>query len=122
MMEIKQLEAEYAYEYNLDIVSIKAKMDYRYRESIDFDVGVFLDFDENDFPVNLEIIDASKRMNIDKEFLINPSGKVYIQISSNLIELKVQFENNGETHALEYLNKHDANLRITDSETHLALV
>ena len=121
-MEINQLEAEYTYEQDLDIVNIKVKKEYTYRESIDFDAGVFLDFDENDFPVNLEIIDASKRMNIDKEFLIKPSGNVNIHIYSNLIELKVQFKNNGENHVLEYQDKHDANLRITDSETHLALV
>ena len=121
-MMIKQLDAEYTYEYELDIVNIKVKKDYVYRESIDFDVGVFLDFDNNDFPVNLEIIDASKRMNVDKKFLIKPSGNVNICINSNLIELKVQFENNGENHFLKYSNKHNANLKITDSETQLALV
>ena len=121
-MGIKPLEAEYTYEYDLDVVNIKVKRDYVYRESVDFDVGVFLDFDNDDFPVNLEIIDASKRMNVDKKFLINPSGNVNIYINSSLIELKVQFENNGENHSLEYLNEHDANLKITDSETQLALV
>ena len=121
-MKIKQLKAEYTYEYYLDIVNIKAKKDYTYRESIDFDVGVFLDFDVNDFPVNLEILDASKRMNVDKKFLINPNGNVNININSELIELKVIFENDGQKHTLSYLNKHDANLKITDSETRLALV
>lgn len=121
-MQIKELEAEYTYEYDLDIVNIKVKKDYIYRESIDFDVGVFLDFDDEDFPVNLEIIDASKRMNIGKDFLINPSGNVNICINSNRIELKVQFENDETKHVLEYTNILKANLNITDSETNFALV
>lgn len=121
-MQIKQLDAEYTYEYDLDIINIKAKQDYSYKESIDFDVGVFLDFNENNFPVNLEILSASKRLDIEKEFLINPSGTVIIHINADLIELEIKFKNDGEEHALKYFNKHAENLKITDSETQFALV
>lgn len=121
-MEIKQLDAEYTFEYDLDIVNIKVKQNYNYRESVDFDTGVFLDFDETDFPVNLEILDASKRLNVDKDFLIDPSGNVTILIESDLIELNIKFKNNNEEYTLKYCDKHTANLKITDSETQLALV
>ncbi|MBQ2636606.1 MAG: hypothetical protein IJG09_07925 [Methanobrevibacter sp.] len=121
-MEIKQLDAEYTYEYDLDIVNIKVKQNYIYSQSIDFDVGVFLDFDLNDFPVNLEIIDASKRIGVEKNFLINPSGDVNIMIKADEIKLEVHFKNHGGEYVLEYFNYHSANLKILDSETHLALI
>lgn len=95
-MEIKELEAEYTYDSRLDVVRIEAKQEYTYKESIDLEVGVYLDFDENYFPVNLEIIDASKRIGVDKEFLTDPSGNVRITITKDQITVNVIFENNDE--------------------------
>lgn len=119
-MEIKQLDAEYTYDYDLDIVNIKVKQDYNYNESIDFEIGVFLDFDDNYFPVNLEILSASKRLNIEKEFLIKPDGNVNILINSDLIKLDIYFKNDLEEHVLHYINKHTDNLKIDDMETKFA--
>lgn len=121
-MGIKQLDAEYDYDYDLDIVNIKVKQDYVYEESVDLDSGVFLDFDRNYFPVNLEILSVSKRLDVEKEFLINPDGDVNITISSDLINLNVVFRNDGKEHVLKYFDKHVENLKITDSETIFALV
>lgn len=121
-MKIKQLDAEYSYDFDLDIVNIKVKQQYVYRESVDLDVGVFLDFDENDFPVNFEILSASKRLNIEKKLLINPSGNVKIVINSDLIELDVNFIIGSENHFLHYFDKHVENLKIMDTETSFALV
>lgn len=42
-MKIEQLDAEYTYDFGLDIVNIQVKQEYVYRESVDLDVGVFLD-------------------------------------------------------------------------------
>ena len=121
-MKIKHVDAEYSYDYDLDIVNIKVKQDYIYNESIDFDVGVFLDFDENNCPVNLEILSASKRLGIEKEFLISPNGNVSIVINSDLITLDVYFKNGSEEHVLHYVDKHVENLKIKDLETNFALV
>ena len=121
-MEIKQIDAEYTYDYDLDIVNIKVKQEYAYDESVDLETGVFLDFDENKFPVNLEILSVSKRINVDKEFLINPNGDVKIIIDSDLISLEVCFNNNNEEHLLKYSNRHEENLKINDLETTFALV
>ena len=122
IMEIKQIDAEYTYDYDLDIVNIKVKQEYAYDESVDLETGVFLDFDENKFPVNLEILSVSKRINVDKEFLINPNGDVKIIIDSDLINLEVCFKNNNEEHLLKYSNRHEENLKINDLETTFALV
>lgn len=121
-MKIKQLDAEYTYGFDLDIVNIQVKQEYVYRESIDLDAGVFLDFDENDFPVNLEILSASKRLDIEKELLINPRGNVKIVISSDLIDLDVNFLINDKSYVLHYFDRHGENLKIADTETSFALV
>ena len=84
--------------------------------------GVFLDFDKNYFPVNLEILSVSKRLNVEKEFLISPDGDVNITISSDLINLNVVFRNDDEEHFLKFVNRHAENLKITDCETIFALV
>ena len=121
-MKIEQLDAEYRYDFDLDIVNIQVKQEYVYRESVDLDVGVFLDFDENDFPVNLEVLSASKRFNVKKELLINPGGDVKIVVSSDVIELDVNFTINNKNYILHFTDKHRENLKITDTETSFALV
>lgn len=121
-MEIKQLNAGYTYDFDNDIANIQVKQDYNYKESVDIDVGVFLDFDENDFPVNLEIISPSKRLDIDKSFLIKPNGNVNIVIDSDLIELDITFIIENKNYSLQYFNKHDENLKISDIETKFAIV
>lgn len=40
-----------------------------YHETVELEDGVLLDFDKNDVPVSLEIMDASKRFNIPKSSL-----------------------------------------------------
>ena len=121
-MKIKHLDSEYTYDFDLDIVNIRVKQEYAYRESIDFDVGVYLDFDENDRPVNVEILSASKRVDIEKELLINPDVNVKIIINSDLIELNVNFLINDKNYLLHYFDRHGENLKINDGETSFALV
>ena len=120
-MEIKQLDAEYTYDYDLDIINIKVNQEYTYQESVDLDVGVFLDIDMNNFPVNFEILSASKRINIEKEFLINPNGNVTIFIAEDLIRLDVYFEINGKEEVLSYINRHEENLKLNNLEVKFAL-
>lgn len=96
MMEIKELEANYTYNSRLDVVNIEIAQEYNYEVSIDLEPGVYLHFDENYFPVGLEIIDASKKIGVDKSFLTDPSGNVEIVITKDLINVGVIFENNDE--------------------------
>lgn len=44
-------------------------MIFIYHETVELEDGVLLDFDKNDVPVSLEIMDASKRFNIPKSSL-----------------------------------------------------
>lgn len=84
------------------------------------EVGVFLHFDKNYFPVGLEIIDVSKKMGVDKNFLMSPSGNVGIVIKDDIINVDVTFENNDENGLLQ-LNTVGESF-ISDVETGFALV
>ena len=57
------------YDYSSDVFGVKVKNDFIYHETIELEDGVLLDFDKNDVPVSLEIMDASKRFNIPKSSL-----------------------------------------------------
>ena len=52
---------KYMYDYSSN--------DFIYHETVELEDGVLLDFDKNDVPVSLEIMDASKRFNIPKSSL-----------------------------------------------------
>lgn len=60
---------KYMYDYSSDVFGVKVKNDFIYHETVELEVGVLLDFDKNDVPVSLEIMDASKRFNIPKSSL-----------------------------------------------------
>jgi uncharacterized protein YuzE len=48
------------------------KDDYEYKESVELDERIILDFDKNDISVALEILDASKIFDVpDKQYLSN---------------------------------------------------
>ena len=60
---------KYKYDYSSDVLGVKVKNDFIYHETVELEDGVLLDFDKNDVPVSLEIMDASKRFNIPKSSL-----------------------------------------------------
>ena len=92
IIHIKEFEAEYTYDYDLDVINIEIKNDYTHGKSIDLAFGVFLDFDENFLPVNLEIVSASKIVGIEKKYLVNPNGHVEIIIGNDIIKVEVQIQ------------------------------
>ena len=55
---------KYMYDYSSDVLGVKVKNDFIYHETVELEDCVLLDFDKNDVPVSLEIMDASKRFNI----------------------------------------------------------
>lgn len=119
-MEIKKLDANYTYDCRLDVVNIDVKKDYKYEFSIDLEAGVYLHFNEKYFPVGLEIVDASKKISVDKDFLISPSGKVEIVIKDDFIDVNVLFSNMHEN-GLLHLNTFSEPY-IPDLETNFALI
>lgn len=119
-MHIKEFEAEYTYDYGLDVVNIEIKQDYNHKKSIDLAFGVFLDFDENFVPVNLEIVSASKIASIKKECHINPNGNVDITIGNEIIKVEVTFELNNENEYIQLTALN--NYEFPNSQTNFAIV
>ena len=105
-MRTEKYDAEYSYDYDLDVVNIEINKEYTHEKTIDLSFGIFLDFDEGKLPVNLEIISASKIIGIEKEFLLNPDGNVVVIIGEDIIEVEItfKFKNNDETLKLTALN------------------
>ena len=60
---------KYMYDYSSDVFGVKVKNDFIYHETVELEDGVLLDFDKNNVPVSLEIMEASKRFNIPKSSL-----------------------------------------------------
>lgn len=118
-MHTKEIEAEYTYDYELDVVNIEVENDYAHKCSIELNFGVFLDFDVNNFPVNLEIVSASKIIGCEKDSLINTNGRVTIIISDDLIKAEVLFEFE-KTESIKFTTFND--LAIPSSQTCLAIV
>lgn len=71
MKENNTQEVIYKYDSSSDILGIKVNRDFKYDETVEMDDGLLLDFDVDNVPVSLEILDASKRFNIPKESLNN---------------------------------------------------
>lgn len=119
-MHINEFKAEYTYDYNLDVINIEVKDEYIHEKSIELAFGVFLDFDENYTPVNLEIISASKIINVEKDLLVNPEGNVTIIIGEDLVNVNVAFifSNENENISLTALN----DFGCPNSQTSFALI
>ena len=67
--ENKIKEIIYNYDDLSDTFGIKVTDGFHYEKTVEMDDGLLLDFDENNVPVSLEILDASKRFNLPKKCL-----------------------------------------------------
>lgn len=45
----ESIDIESMYDYHFDVFGIKVKDDYDYKESVELEEGIILDFDKNDF-------------------------------------------------------------------------
>ncbi|MDL2246156.1 DUF2283 domain-containing protein [Methanobrevibacter sp. OttesenSCG-928-K11] len=88
---IKNVKISQEYDYEYDIFDIDVEKDYKYDISVKLDEGLILDFDKNNVPVSLEIMDASKITNIDKKHLKNADVEVHILIKDNIIAVIIKF-------------------------------
>ncbi|MBQ7928794.1 MAG: DUF2283 domain-containing protein [Methanobrevibacter sp.] len=57
------------YDDSSDTFGVKVTHGFQYGSTVEMDDGLLLDFDENNVPVSLEILDDSKRFNLPKESL-----------------------------------------------------
>lgn len=87
----KTLQIESLYDHHFDVLGIRITDDYDYSKSIELEEGIILDFDKNNIPVALEIIDASKVLKIsEKQYLENRTYiHMNIQISEEIITVNL---------------------------------
>lgn len=77
------------YDVASDILGVKSTKKFEYRETIEMGDGLLLDFDVDNVPVSLEILDASKRFNLSCESLNNiVFFKMEVCIEDKSISLK----------------------------------
>ncbi|MBQ2654116.1 MAG: DUF2283 domain-containing protein [Methanobrevibacter sp.] len=64
-------EVIYKYDILSDTLGVKVNKKFQYGETVEMGDGILLDFDNNNVPVSLEILDASNRLNFPRESLNN---------------------------------------------------
>lgn len=86
-----QFQLKKDYDFESDVLWLSIKDDYRYMESIGIG-NVILDFDENSIPVAVEILDASKVLDVSKNSLKKDFNvKMDISVDEDLIVIHTQF-------------------------------
>jgi len=79
---------QFQYDWKEDILFFYSKKEYIYEFSEHLNPFIAIGFDDNNYPVDLEILDASKTLNTKKYYLKNiEKGEIVIKISENKIDL-----------------------------------
>ena len=74
MSNKKMFEVEYEYDIDADAIFINKQIDYKYKHSVELNNNVIIDFDENNKPVAIEILNASTELEADKFSLKRMKG------------------------------------------------
>ena len=86
-------ELDYNYDSSCDVLVVKVKRDFTYAKTVEMDEGVLLDFDINNVPISLEILDASKIFKVPKCSLNNPSSfNMKVCVNEDSIKIDVIME------------------------------
>ena len=95
-MQSKYMKAVTKYYIDEDIFLIKTFDKYEYETSLELEEGVILDFDINNNPIALEILDASKIFKLKDKNLFNSIKKLEMNVEATeeLIRVKVEIEFN----------------------------
>lgn len=111
----KTLQIESMYDHHFDVFGIRLVDDYKYKKSVELEEGIILDFDENNVPVALEILDASKVLKIPKKQYLDKRTCVHMNICINdeVIAVKltigIKVHNKKESLPLDLLTINDIN-------------
>ena len=92
-MNNNSFELDYNYDSSCDVLVVKVKRDFTYAKTVEMDEGVLLDFDINNVPISLEILDASKIFKVPKGSLNNPSSfNMNVFVNEDSIKIDVIME------------------------------
>ena len=114
-------EVEYKYDVAYDVFAIKVKRSYDYGKTVEMAEGVLLDFDSDNIPVALEILDASKRFNVPKYSLkdlicFNMNVNINPESININVTLGVMIHNKEQSHSLDYLTSNLSGIPSMETE------
>ena len=114
-------EVDYRYDYTYDVLAIKVTRPFEYDKTVEIDEGVLLDFDVDNIPVSLEILDASKRLNVPKYSLKNLIDfKMSVSVNDKSIcicaNFKVMLHNKEQSPILESFTSNYSNIPSMETE------
>lgn len=89
---MKSAEFSYTYDLSFDLIDFSCKKEFAYKRSVKLDEGIYLDFNDKNKPVALEMIGASKIFGIHRKHLIEPDFKIHIKITDTLIKTEINLE------------------------------
>ena len=93
MNQIKTFDLKYSYDIEVDSIHIKITDDYNYKESLELEDGIILDFSEEGIPVALEILDISELFAVKKDCFNNIENiNISITVTNSSISLNLLIE------------------------------
>lgn len=93
MNQVKKFDLKYSYDNEVDSIHIKITQDYEYKESLELEDGIILDFSNEGIPVGLEILYISELFSVQKECFENIENiNISIDITNFSISLNLLFE------------------------------
>ncbi|OPY26000.1 MAG: hypothetical protein A4E27_00789 [Methanobacterium sp. PtaU1.Bin242] len=111
------------YDYLTDSLFLYSDEEYRYKKSVRITADVILDFDQDDVPVALELLNASKILHVKKSSLNEPVGlDMQICVGEDTIKLEgIFFISIHKKEIPKSLNKETPNrTNLTASGAHFA--
>ncbi len=88
---MKNFETYNEYDYLLDIYTITVKENFKFGKSLELEEGVILDFDENNVPISIEILDISKRLGIKKNIIQSADVQMKIMCNQEILKVTIKF-------------------------------
>lgn len=83
------MKFSYLYDLSFDLVDFSKEDEFKFKQSVRLDEGIFLDFDDEDNPVSLEMIGASKIFGVHKRQLENSRMELNIKIDMHRIKTEI---------------------------------
>ena len=116
-----KFNVNYNYDFINDILLFEVKHDFDYKETIEMDDGILLDFDNCNIPVSIYILSASKKLNVPKESLRNlVYFNMNIVITSKIISINANIcldtRNNINNQNIKHITSNNYNIPAMETE------
>lgn len=114
-------EVDYKYDGEVDALFIHVKKDFSYATSVELDDNVILDFDSDNVPVVLEILNAFKILNTTRFSLGNIQKiKMNVNVNDESISLKLNLNvltsNRNQTQKVDTFTSNDIGIPSIQTE------